>query len=71
MAETLHFTRSLYAPEAVQEAARAFAHLATLDVSLGEDDVALVATDIDPEVADVLLDELANHALVLTAQARR
>ena len=63
MAETLDFSRSLYLPEAVQAAADAFAELASLTVSPHEGGVLVSISDPDPELADVLADELANHAL--------
>ncbi len=70
MAETLVFARSLYAPEAVNEAAKAFEHLARLEVNAREDDIELSISDPDPDVADVLLDEIANHVLALTVRGR-
>lgn len=65
-AERIVFARSLYAVEAVEAAAKTFEHLAKLEVSVESDVVAISMTEPDPDVADVLLDELANHALVAT-----
>jgi hypothetical protein len=71
MAEQLHFSRSLYAPEAVQTAARTFAKLAMIDVAVGEHEVVVTITDPHPKLAHKLADELANHALHHTIQAAR
>lgn len=66
MTERIAFSRTLYAVEAVQAAVKTFEHLAKLELSVGSDELSLTMTDADPDVADVLLDELANHALVGT-----
>lgn len=66
MAERLVFSRSLYSPEAVDESARAFAHLAKLEVKVHDDAVELSMSEPDPELSDVLLDEIANHVLAGT-----
>jgi hypothetical protein len=68
MAERLAFSRSLYAIEAVEAAVKSFEHLAKLEVELsaGGSEISVAMTDADPDVADVLLDELANHALIGT-----
>lgn len=71
MADALHFARSLYAPEAVEETARAFGHLAKLTVTKHEDDVELSISEPDADLADVLADEIANHVLALTVRGRR
>lgn len=70
MAERLVFSASLYAPEAVKLAAAAFEHLGKITLEQQDDALVLEMTEADPEVADVLLDELANHALALTVQSR-
>jgi hypothetical protein len=70
-ADRLHFARSLYAKSAVEQAARDFAELAKIEIVVGDTEVQLVVTDPDPELAAVLLDELANHALFLTVNAAR
>jgi hypothetical protein len=70
MAERIVFSRSLYAPEAVEAAAKAFGELAKIDVSIGED-IEVSLSDPDPDLADVLADELANHALALTVRQAR
>lgn len=66
MAERMAFSRTLYAVEAVEAAVKTFEHLAKLELTIEGDAIALEMTDADPDVADVLLDELANHALVGT-----
>lgn len=66
MAERVLFSRSLYAPEAVEASAQAFAHLAKLQVTIHDDAVELTMSEPDPELADVLLDEIANHVLAGT-----
>jgi hypothetical protein len=66
MAERIAFSRSLYSVEAVEAAVKTFEHLAKLELRIDGDAIALTMTDPDPDVADVLLDELANHALAGT-----
>ncbi len=70
MAEKMLFSRSLYSPEALREAVKAFEHLGKFELTLGDDEMALTLSDPDPEVADVLLDELGNYALARTVQNR-
>ncbi len=71
MAETLRFSRSLYAAEAVQTAARTFEGLAQIKVEIGDHDVVVTLTDPHPKLAHKLADELANHALHHTILAER
>jgi hypothetical protein len=72
MAEAMTFARSLYSPEAVRAAAEAFAELAKIEVTVAEDEIQLAVSEPDPDVADVLEDELANFALAETVvRARR
>lgn len=66
MAEKLAFSRTLYAVEALEAAVKSFEHLAKLELSVEGDAIHLSMSEADPDVADVLLDELANHALVGT-----
>jgi hypothetical protein len=61
--QQLRFHRSLYAPEAVDEAVRAFADLATLTVTKNPQDTLVVIEHAHASVADVIADELANFAL--------
>ena len=63
MAETLDFQRSLYLPEAVRSAAEAYAELAKIEVTVDDNGVRLEISDPDPDLADRISDELANHAL--------
>lgn len=71
MAEQLRFSRSLYAPDAVQTAARTFEKLAVIAVDVGEHDVVVTISDPHPKLAHKLADELANHALHHTIVAER
>ncbi len=71
MPETLLFARSLYSETAVAEAAKAFEHLAKIQVTDQGEHIELVVDEPDPDVADVLLDELGNFALALTVRARQ
>lgn len=73
MAETIAitFSRSLYLPEAVQAAADAFAELAKIEVRVLDGDIEVELDAIDPDVADVIEDELCNHALHQTVVRRR
>jgi len=63
MTETLDFSRSLYLPAAVQAAVDAYHELATLTLSSHDGGTLVTIDDPDPELADILADELANHAL--------
>ena len=57
------FAKSLYLPEAVQAAADAFSEFATFSVANEEAEVLVSASNIQPSLADVLLDEFCNYAL--------
>ena len=63
MSDRLLFARSLYLPAAVSAAAEAFVELATIAVQVLDSDIEVTITDPDPDVADVIADELANYAL--------
>jgi hypothetical protein len=65
------FSRSLYAPEAVQAAAEAYAPLAKIEVGVLDSDIELAYADVDPDVADVFEDELCNFALAQTVRQVR
>ena len=71
MAEQLVFARSLYARQAVEQAAKDFAELAKIEVTVRDDEVELSITEPDPDVAHVIVDEIANHALFLTVGTTR
>lgn len=71
MADHLLFSRSLYAVGAVEAAAQAFGHLAKLEIRRHENETELVVSEPDPEVAEVLLDEIANHVLFATITRHR
>lgn len=63
MPETLEFSRSLYSPDAVQSAARAYSELAKIEVEVGDDDLRVQISEPDADLADTLADEFANHVL--------
>ena len=71
MAERLRFDRGLYASEAVRDAAEAFGHLGRLTLHELDDAVVLELCEPDPRFADVLGDEIANHALFETIRRSR
>ena len=71
MLERVSFARSLYAPEAVEAAARAFGDLAKFEVVAHDDSIELAVSDADPDVADVLIDELSNWVLAETIARSR
>lgn len=71
MAEVIRFARSLYAREAIERTAAEFAELARIQVTEDNDSIDLVLEDPDPELAEVLADEIANHALFLTVRQAR
>jgi hypothetical protein len=70
MAETITLSRSLYSPDAVTRAIAAYASLAKLDVSVGDDAIEVRISEPDPDVEDVLADELCNHILFETIKER-
>ena len=69
--QTIEFSRSLYDPEAIDEAVAAFGALATFAVVATEAHVRVTMSEPDPDVADVLVDELCNHALAHTVSRHR
>ena len=71
MAEALVFACPLYSPDAVRAAAEAFSDLAKLDVTVGDDDIRVAISEVDPDVTDVLGDELSNFALAETVVRSR
>ena len=71
MPDPITFSRSLYLPEAVQAAAAAFSELAKIDVRVLDSHIEVALAEIDPDVADVIVDELCNHALHETVVRRR
>jgi hypothetical protein len=70
MAERLELSSSLYSEDAVRKTVEAFAHLGKLELEEREDAMVLTLSEPDPEVADELIHEIANHALALTVQGR-
>jgi hypothetical protein len=71
MAERIAFSRSLYDPEAVEAAAQTYGELGKLSVSVGDSDIVLTIDSPDPDVADVLGDEICNFALAETVRRAR
>jgi len=69
--QQVRFHRSLYAPEAIEEAVRAFADLATLKVLANPEDTLVVIEHVHESVRDVIADELANFALSETVARSR
>jgi hypothetical protein len=70
MADTITLSRSLYSPEAVTRAVAAYAALAKLEVSVGDDAIEVRISEPDPDVEEVLADELCNHILFETIKER-
>ena len=68
--EPIVFSRSLYSPEAVHAAVEAFEELGTFEVQDRSNSIEVTIRDPDPDVADVLADELCNHALSNTMAER-
>lgn len=71
MADRLAFHRSLYAPEAVDAAAEAFGHLATLGVERREHEIVVSVEAVDGRVADRFVDAFCNHVLYETVVRAR
>lgn len=69
--DQVRFHRSLYDPAAVEEAVRAFADLASLEVLRNAEDTLVVIQHAHPSVAGVIADELANFALSETIARSR
>lgn len=71
MAERITFALSLYAPEAVEEAAAAYAEFAKIAVEKGDEDLVVVidgVTDHDPQL---IAHAFSNHVLHETISRRR
>jgi hypothetical protein len=63
MSETqIHFSTSLYDPEGVSEAARAFETVASLTIQKSAEEIIVEIGDYDGDY-EVLRDEFRNHAL--------
>jgi len=71
MSERLSFARSLYLPEAVEAAAEAHRDLAKFQLKVENDEIELTIDEPDPDVADVLADEVANYVLAETVRRLR
>jgi hypothetical protein len=62
--------RKLYVATAVRSAAEDFAELAQIAVTTSEKGIEVTFDQIDPDVADVLVDEFLNFALAATIGGR-
>lgn len=71
MSDPLTLHRSLYRPEAIRASAAAFAGLARVEVVQEEEETRINFHDVDPDVADSLIDAFANHALAETVRLHR
>lgn len=69
--QQIRFHRSLYALEAIDEAVKAFADLAKIEVVRNADDVLVVIDAAHASVIGVIADELANYALSETVARSR
>ncbi len=69
--ESIRFHRSLYSREAIDEAVRAFADLATIRLTENAEDFQVHIEQPRANVAAVLADELANFALAETVARTR
>lgn len=63
MPSRLEFSADIYSPVAVERAVAVFGDLAKFTVDHGDSMVSVAWSEPDPDVADVLADELANYAL--------
>ncbi len=68
--KTVVLNRKLYGATAVRSAAEDFAELATIVVDSSGQDIAVTFDEIDPDVAEVLVDEFLNFALAATVGGR-
>jgi len=71
MTEPILLSRSLYSVEAVNATVGAYSGLATFEVRLGGDDIAVAISDAAPSLSRVLADEFCNHALHETIRRSR
>jgi len=71
MAERIVFSRSLYSPAGVRAAAQAYGELGRIEVVETPAAIEVTIHDPDESVADVLADELCNHALHETIVGQR
>lgn len=68
--KTVVLNPKLYGATAVRCAAEDFAELAQIGVSTSSQGIAVTFDRIDPDVADVLVDEFLNFALAATIGSR-
>ena len=67
----LRLNHSLYHPQAVEQATRDFARLATIEHQATQTESILQLSDLHPHFGERLVDEIANHALALSVQIWR
>jgi hypothetical protein len=70
MSEVVTLSRSLYEPEAVNAAIKAYEQLATFVVEADDDLIRVSISEIDSDVSDIIADEFSNHALFETIKQR-
>lgn len=71
MSERIEFSRSLYSPEAVRAAVDAYSQLASFEVQVLDDEIAVELENPVAKVADIIVDEFCNHVLFETINASR
>lgn len=71
MSRVLSFSRSLYREDALLATVDAYQALARLELTSRSSNFELTVSDVDPEFADSIYDEVANHALYETVQRAR
>jgi len=67
----LSFDKRLYSKAALAESAQDFSHLAAFHIQEQDDRIEVTLENIDPDVADVLVEEFANHVLYGTIVRRK
>ena len=67
---TVQLDRRLYKVGAVTEAANDFSSLASFEIHSDRHNIHIAISKVDPDVADVLVDEFLNFALAATIAAR-
>ena len=69
--QTLRLHRRLYSRAAIDATTEAFAEICSVKLELSKDHYVLEIDDIDPDVGDALVPELANYALAEVVERRR
>ena len=71
MAESVTFDHSIYSPDSIANAAKAYAELLTIALEAGETSTTARFSDLDAEDGPMLVDAFCNHALFETIQRYR